>query len=182
MTPEYLACTTSNTQLEPIRRAIDCAVPAASSPNSDVQPVELGYQTTYDQFGRHIRPVRTNTSLDNPFLRLTQEEYRTLRYLSFYVTLNRFTRKCKSFVSRRRYQEERHLPDRFLGQTAAQDNMLYQRKEAPPANPSFQTTAQEYGKYHPNIHTMPYSYHGLSTKFTAKKTEFGNYRNHSLNI
>jgi hypothetical protein len=49
-------------------------------------------------------------------------------------------------------------------------------------NPVFHTEAQEYGKYQPNIHTRPYSYHGLSTKFTAKKTTQGNYRNHSFNL
>ena len=41
---------------------------------------------------------------------------------------------------------------------------------------------QEYGKYEPNVHTTPYSYHGLNTRFTGKKTLQGNYRNHSLNL
>ena len=82
----------------------------------------------------------------------------------------------------RRYAEESHLPNRFLGQNPAQDNALFNPVQPPPANPTFQTTAQEYGKYQPNIHTMPYSYHGLNTKFTAKKTVQGNYRNHSLNL
>lgn len=45
----------------------------------------------------------------------------------------------------------------------------------------FQTSYTEYGKYAPNIHTLPYSYHGLNTRFTAKRTLHGNYRNHSMN-
>jgi hypothetical protein len=41
---------------------------------------------------------------------------------------------------------------------------------------------QDYGKYPHNPHTLPYSYHGLKTKFTHNKTVQGMYRNHSLNI
>ncbi len=74
-------------------------------------------------------------------------------------------------------------------QTPAQSNSVYAPKRpATPVrstgefNPSFHTTAQEYGKYAPNAHTRPYSYHGLSTRFTANKTREGNYRNHSFNL
>ena len=81
----------------------------------------------------------------------------------------------------RRYQSERNLPDRFLGQTSAQDNTLYQPREAR-NNPTFRTSYQDYGRYGPNVHTAAQSYHGLNTRFTARKTEHGNYRNHSLNI
>jgi hypothetical protein len=89
----------------------------------------------------------------------------------------------------RRYQEERALPERFLGQNPAQSRALSAPKSLTSQmptnasfNPVFHTEAQEYGKYQPNIHTRPYSYHGLSTKFTAKKTTQGNYRNHSFNL
>ena len=41
---------------------------------------------------------------------------------------------------------------------------------------------QDYGKYPHNPHTMPFSYHGLKTKFTVAKMHQGMYRNHSLNL
>ena len=82
MNPEFLACGTTNTQLEPIRRVIEASVPVTSNPietSPRFEDTDLAFQTTYNKLGQYIRPVRTNTSLENPFLRLTQEEYRTLR-------------------------------------------------------------------------------------------------------
>ena len=87
MTPESLACETTNTQLEPIRRAIESALPTRPECHFSSYPYEqnrveknnLGYKTTYDVLGTNIRPLKTTTSLDNPFLRLSEEEYRTLR-------------------------------------------------------------------------------------------------------
>ena len=157
MTPEYLACPTTNSQLEPIRRRIEASV---STPNIHQQERnDGGFRKAFPSYIDSLPKLGT-TSLDNPLLALSEGEYRTLR----------------------RYQEERRLPERFLGQTAAQDNALYAPVRPPPANPSFQTSSQEYGKYPPNKHTLPQSYHGLRTKFTARKTEQGNFRNHSLNL
>ena len=159
MTPEYLACPTTNSQLEPIRRRIEATI---STQQQDIDPNysnNVGLQKVFPSYSDSL-PKLSTTSLDNPLLALSEGEYRTLR----------------------RYQEERQLPERFLGQTAAQDNALYAPMKPPPSNPSFQTSSQEYGKYPPNKHTLPQSYHGLRTKFTARKTEQGNFRNHSLNL
>ena len=155
MTPEQLAYTGTNTQLEPLRRAIEASVPSSNTTFDYNEPRPRRPSSTPGPFAA---PVGQATSLENPLLRLTEEEYRTLR----------------------RYQEERALPDRFLGQVTAQRKAFFAPKV--PRNPVFQTTSQEYGKYQPNVHTMPYSYHGINTKFTALKTVQGNYRNHSLNI
>ena len=84
--------------------------------------------------------------------------------------------------SNRRYQQEHAVPDRFKLQSVATRNAAFQTKEPPPANPVYNTSYQEYGKYHPNEHTQPQSYHGLRTKFSYKKYQQGMYRNHSLNV
>ena len=82
----------------------------------------------------------------------------------------------------RRYQQEHAVPDRFKLNSVATRNAAFQTKDPPPANPVYNTSYQEYGKYHPNEHTQPQSYHGLRTKFSYKKYQQGMYRNHSLNV
>ena len=176
MTPEYLACPTTNSQVEHIRRRIEASLPTSNlvdihdqdpASASNDEYVNRSLQTTnkaagFNKFGRALYDKPT-TSLENPLFSLTEAEYRTLR----------------------RFREERQAPPKRFANSArtpAQDNALYAPDAPPPANPTFQTSAQEYGKYPPNAHTLPHSYHGLSTGFTAKKTLQGNYRNHSMNL
>ena len=82
MTPEYLACSTTNSQLEPILRTIQSSVPTRDVPayvlDKSEAASESGY-TGYNRQGQYIKPVRSTTSLENPLFRLTEEEYRTLR-------------------------------------------------------------------------------------------------------
>jgi len=167
-------CPDTNPGLEPIRRTIEASVPTRVVPEEvkelTKQPAD---KTTYASQHRafheaftsenasYMRPIKYTTSLDNPLFKLTAEEYRTLR----------------------RYQEEHTLPQRFVARSTAQDATLYAPNNAS-GNLGMgpRTTAQEYGRFRPNAHTAAYSYHGLDTKFTAKTTLHGNYRNHSLNL
>ena len=82
----------------------------------------------------------------------------------------------------RRYQEEHKLPLRFKGTTVASANALFNPREPPPIDPTFRTSYQDYGKYPPNKHTQPYSYHGLNTKFSQKKFGQGMFKNNSFNL
>lgn len=94
MTPEYLACPDTNTQLEPIRRRIEASVPSYNTVfdyGVDGQPGGVGgvagegrpdfvlppYGTVVDDALPYVRP--TTTSLENPLLKLSEQEYRTLR-------------------------------------------------------------------------------------------------------
>ena len=85
-----------------------------------------------------------------------------------------------SSVNFRRYQQENRLPSRF--KTSANVANELQPAQPPSAQPMYNTTYQEYGKYQVTSHTQPYSYHGLKTKFSHKKQQQGMYRNHSLNV
>ena len=160
MNPESLAVSGTNTQLEPIRRVIDSAVPTtrsgfvADAELSDRRPKTGLNSLCIAKFYRghktcelllsvnstilRLRPHSTahslaqgctnpTTSLENPLLKLTATEYMTLR----------------------RYQEERALPQRFLGKTSAQSNASLAPKPhstqtalAGSYNPKYQTTAQ----------------------------------------
>ena len=87
MTPEYLACPCTNPQLEPIRRRIEASIPSYNTvldygnPDNKADFVMPPYGTNVvvnDTLQPYVRP--TTTSLENPLLRLTDQEYRTLRY------------------------------------------------------------------------------------------------------
>ena len=109
-------------------------------------------------------PVFTTTSPENPLLAINAQEYLTLK----------------------RYQNDRKMPERFRslpGQSTAHEQSLYApREEKKSPNPMFKTSYSELGQFKPNKHTMPHSYHGLSSRFTAKITQHGMYRNHSVNL
>ncbi|THD19902.1 hypothetical protein D915_008906 [Fasciola hepatica] len=45
----------------------------------------------------------------------------------------------------------------------------------------FRTTSSEYGKYSPNVHTMPCYFYPINGQFTQHLGRCGMYRNHSLN-
>ena len=92
--PEYLACKTTNTQLEPIRRAIESSIPktntifpvtsSESDINQQISGKHLQHRSTYNSLGHFVAPPKSTSSLDNPFLNLTPEEYRTLRFDQFH--------------------------------------------------------------------------------------------------
>ncbi len=150
--------------LEPIQRVIDSAIPThanveapdyAQDLNEDVHRV-----INASDLGRYARPLPTDVSLENPLIGLTPQEYLTFK----------------------RHQQEHKLPVRFKATSVASENALYVTREPPPSDPVFKTTYQEYGKYRPNKHTQPYSYHGLNTKFSEKKFGQGMYKNNSFNL
>ena len=74
------------------------------------------------------------------------------------------------------------MPRRFAATSVANQNVLFNPREVQPPDPNFRTSYQDYGKYPPNVHTQPYSYHGLNTKFSQKKFNQGMYKNHSFNL
>ena len=82
----------------------------------------------------------------------------------------------------RRFQNQEHLPKRFTSLSVAKQNALFNPRDVAPPDPTFRTTYAEYGKYPPNKHTQPYSYHGLNTRFSQKKFNQGMYKNHSFNL
>ncbi|KAF5306532.1 hypothetical protein FQR65_LT18538 [Abscondita terminalis] len=55
----------------------------------------------------------------------------------------------------------------------------YQRK--PEAHPFYRTSASEYGKYPPTVHTVPTRFFPTSQEFTTALLKAGMYRNYSLN-
>ncbi|CAB4070172.1 unnamed protein product [Lepeophtheirus salmonis] len=98
-----------------------------------------------------------DVSRENPFIQFTKEDIEKYR----------------------RYESEKNIPSRFKGITTALSRSLYE-----PLKPNqilYETTYNCYGKYPPNVHTIPYGYYGLNTRFTNKKAYHGNYRNHSFN-
>ena len=70
------------------------------------------------------------------------------------------------------------LPSRFKSAAAAAAGL----NPSKVPDPNYNTSYEEYGKFKPNVHTQPYSYHGLNTRFSHKKHQQGMYRNHSLNV
>ncbi|XP_068714266.1 piercer of microtubule wall 1 protein-like isoform X1 [Montipora capricornis] len=48
-------------------------------------------------------------------------------------------------------------------------------------NPMYLTSAMEYGRHRPTVHTMPTSFHAKCQKFTEHLGKCGMYRNQSLN-
>jgi len=150
--------------IEPIRRVIDSAIPTqpsqdppdyANDLNEDVRRV-----INAEDLGKFARPYPTDESLENPLLGLNSQEY-----LAF-----------------KRYQQEHKLPLRFKTASAASENALYHPREPPSVDPTLRTSYQDYGKFLPNVHTQPYSYHGLNTKFSQKKFGQGMYKNNSFNL
>lgn len=84
MTPEYLACPSTNTQLEPIKRAIESSVPSyntifPTNPGAYEKPEALSYTGGLET--RYSNPILSSTSIENPIYGLTDQEYRTLRYV-----------------------------------------------------------------------------------------------------
>ena len=77
----------------------------------------------------------------------------------------------------KRFQQESGIPERFKTEPAK--DMMRTPATTPPM---FKTSYSEFGQFKPNIHTTPRSYHGLNTRFTAKMTKHGMYRNHSVNL
>ncbi|TGZ64025.1 hypothetical protein CRM22_006570 [Opisthorchis felineus] len=66
---------------------------------------------------------------------------------------------------------------------AEQETMTKDSKKATRdlPNPCYMTTNSEYGKYCPNVHTMPGYFYPLQGAFTQHLGKCGMYRNHSLN-
>ena len=86
MTPEYLACPDTNPGLEPLRRAIEASVSTLPQPQPQPQPHDRFEVTgrdlrppSRDITGKWVQPVLSSTSLENPLLRLSEAEFRTLR-------------------------------------------------------------------------------------------------------
>ena len=83
----------------------------------------------------------------------------------------------------KRYQQEGNLPERFKTLDREAETKLEQNKRtAATTDPMFKTSYMELGQLKPSSETMPRSYHGLNTRFTAKMTKHGMYRNHSVNL
>ncbi|XP_018323279.1 UPF0691 protein C9orf116 [Agrilus planipennis] len=57
----------------------------------------------------------------------------------------------------------------------------YGTERQPPLHPCYRTTSGDYGRYPPNIHSVPTSYYPHVSEFTNFLSRFGMYRNYSLN-
>ncbi|XP_073980902.1 uncharacterized protein isoform X3 [Rhodnius prolixus] len=58
----------------------------------------------------------------------------------------------------------------------------YGIQKQPRGHPFYQTTSSTYGYLPPSKHTFPHCYFPLSRSFTSQLSNFGMYRNYSLNV
>ncbi|PAA52104.1 hypothetical protein BOX15_Mlig009420g2, partial [Macrostomum lignano] len=73
------------------------------------------------------------------------------------------------------YYEVQNIPDRF-------DNPeWFKGYGSKPVHPMYRTTASDYGKMAPTVHTMPTTFHPVSQTFSEDLGKCGMYRNMSLN-
>ncbi|PAA72761.1 hypothetical protein BOX15_Mlig025973g1, partial [Macrostomum lignano] len=74
------------------------------------------------------------------------------------------------------YYAVQNIPDRF-------DNPDWFKGygNVKPVHPMYRTTASDYGKMSPTVHTMPTTFHPVSQTFSEKLGKCGMYRNHSMN-
>ena len=181
MEPSALAIVGTNSMIEPIRRVVDSSIPThpVQEPPEYAQDLDgdVCNVTNAQDLGKYSRPFPTDISLENPLLGLSPQEYLAFKWVMYLLLTSN-----AGLLFFRRYQQDRKLPVRFLAQSVASDNALYNPRDPPPTAPTFRTSYQDYGQYPPNKHTQPYSYHGLNTKFSQKKFNQGMYKNNSFNI
>lgn len=77
---DFILTHPTDPQLEPIRRVIDCSLPGPGH-NPTADGPQIQDDDDLGQFRKPEKPLISTTSLENPLLNVTAQEYRTLRFV-----------------------------------------------------------------------------------------------------